>query len=172
VLHPNVTRPRHEQDGARWHVGRGDGFYYDVLWHPDGRATRLKVRSMVGLLPLCATTVIEPWQRERVPGVVAMFQERLRRMPTLLEGIGLPVAMERKLALRKSAALRECHWDGVTRPSELILELQVTANQHIRVVCGKKSGEIYFLTSTRGAYLLLSKEVSRHQVVSFRLLHL
>ena len=44
-----------------------DGFYYDILRLPDGRATRLKVRSMVGLLPLCATTVIEPWQRERVP---------------------------------------------------------------------------------------------------------
>ena len=64
-----------------------DGFYYDVLRHPDGKATRLKVRSMVGLLPLCATTVIEPWQRERVPGVTAMFQERLRRMPKLLESI-------------------------------------------------------------------------------------
>ena len=44
-----------------------DGFYYDVLRYPDGSATRLKVRSMVGLLPLCATTVIEPWQRELVP---------------------------------------------------------------------------------------------------------
>ena len=46
-----------------------DGFYYDVLRLPDGRAARLKVRSLVGLLPLCATTVIEPWQRERVPRV-------------------------------------------------------------------------------------------------------
>ena len=44
-----------------------DGFYYDVLRLPDGSARRLKVRSMVGLLPLAATTVIEPWQRERVP---------------------------------------------------------------------------------------------------------
>jgi hypothetical protein len=41
-----------------------DGFYYDLLRLPDGSSTRLKVRSMVGLLPLCATTVIEPWQRE------------------------------------------------------------------------------------------------------------
>ena len=64
-----------------------DGFYYDVLRHPNGKATRLKVRSMVGLLPLCATTVIEPWQRERVPGVNSMFQERLRRMPKLLESM-------------------------------------------------------------------------------------
>jgi len=38
-----------------------DGFYYDVLRLPDGTATRLKVQSMVGLLPICATTVVEPW---------------------------------------------------------------------------------------------------------------
>ena len=31
-----------------------DGFFYDVLRTPDGRAQQLKVRSMVGLLPLCA----------------------------------------------------------------------------------------------------------------------
>ena len=31
-----------------------DGFYYDLLGLPDGSAQRLKVRSMVGLLPLCA----------------------------------------------------------------------------------------------------------------------
>ncbi len=36
-----------------------DGFFYDVLRLPNGRAERLKVRSMVGLLPLCATTVFE-----------------------------------------------------------------------------------------------------------------
>ena len=35
-----------------------DGFYYDILRLPDGSATRLKVRSLVGLLPLCATTVM------------------------------------------------------------------------------------------------------------------
>ena len=35
-----------------------DGFYYDVLCLPDGRTERLKVRSMVGLLPLC---YLRPW---------------------------------------------------------------------------------------------------------------
>jgi hypothetical protein len=64
-----------------------DGFYYDVLRLPDGSATRLKVRSMVGLLPLCATTVIEPWQRERVPRVAETLEERLRRMPDLRDSI-------------------------------------------------------------------------------------
>ncbi len=60
-----------------------DGFYYDLLRLPDGSATRLKVRSMVGLLPLCATTVIEQVQREAIPGAMAQISERLRRIPEL-----------------------------------------------------------------------------------------
>ena len=64
-----------------------DGFYYDLLRLPDGSATRLKVRSMVGLLPLCATTVIEQWQRDRLPRVMTHMQERLRRIPELMETI-------------------------------------------------------------------------------------
>jgi len=64
-----------------------DGFYYDVLRHPDGSATRLKVRSMVGLLPLCAATVVESWQRHQVPTLTAQLHERLRRMPELRESI-------------------------------------------------------------------------------------
>ena len=55
-----------------------DGFYYDILRLPDGSARRLKVRSMVGLLPLCATTVIEKWQRDCCPRAGQfLFQERL-----------------------------------------------------------------------------------------------
>jgi len=64
-----------------------DGFYYDLLRLPDGSATRLKVRSMVGLLPLCAATVFEKWGRERVPRVTAAFQARVRQMPELLESV-------------------------------------------------------------------------------------
>jgi hypothetical protein len=64
-----------------------DGFYYDLLRLPDGSATRLKVRSMVGLLPLCATTVTEKWQRESLPKAMAAIAERMRRMPELLKVI-------------------------------------------------------------------------------------
>ena len=64
-----------------------DGFYYDVLRLPNGNATRLKVRSMVGLLPLCATTVVEPWQRERMPKLTARMYERFQRMPDLRQSI-------------------------------------------------------------------------------------
>ncbi len=75
----------HMGDGGMW--DEEDGFYYDVLRLPDGSARRLKVRSMVGLLPLCATSVIEPWQRERVPNVARALRERLDRMPELRESI-------------------------------------------------------------------------------------
>ena len=64
-----------------------DGFYYDLLRLPDGSFQRLKVRSMVGLLPLCATTVIEDWQKKLVPMVIDRWRKRLTRMPELLESI-------------------------------------------------------------------------------------
>ena len=64
-----------------------DGFYYDMLRRPDGSCERLKVRSLVGLLPLCATTVIEPYQRESLPKLMTFLQERLRRMPELITTI-------------------------------------------------------------------------------------
>src|SRR5262249_36986504 len=64
-----------------------DGFYYDILRLPDGSATRLKVRSMVGLLPLCASTVIEPWQRDLIPKTMASNLARLKKMPELRNSI-------------------------------------------------------------------------------------
>ncbi|MEO8313628.1 MAG: glucosidase [Pseudomonadota bacterium] len=44
-----------------------DQFFYDVLHLPDGRMTPLKVRSMVGLIPLFAVETLEPELLERVP---------------------------------------------------------------------------------------------------------
>lgn len=64
-----------------------DGFYYDLMRAPDGSSTKLKVRSIVGLLPLCAATVMEKWQRDLVPEVMITFRERLQRMPEILKSI-------------------------------------------------------------------------------------
>ncbi len=64
-----------------------DGFYYDLLRSPNSPPQRLKVRSLVGLLPLAATTVIEPWQRDRMPRMVAHLTQRVAAMPQLMEGI-------------------------------------------------------------------------------------
>ena len=60
-------------DTGMW--DEADGFFYDVLRLPDGSAQRLKVRSMVGLLPLCAVTVFEGELLKKYPQMV----QRLRR---------------------------------------------------------------------------------------------
>jgi hypothetical protein len=50
-----------------------DGFYYDALHLPDGESFPMKVRSMVGLIPLFAVETLEPELLERLPG----FKRRL-----------------------------------------------------------------------------------------------
>ena len=45
-----------------------DGFFYDVLHRPDGSRMPLKVRSMVGLIPLFAVETLEPEMLARLPG--------------------------------------------------------------------------------------------------------
>jgi hypothetical protein len=77
-----MNRPGHD---GMW--DEEDGFYYDLLRLPDGSSKRLKVRSMVGLLPLCATTIVEKSTRERIPQTMANVNERLRRIPELRETI-------------------------------------------------------------------------------------
>jgi hypothetical protein len=51
-----------------------DGFFYDMLRLPDGRSQRLKVRSMVGLLPLCAVTVFEGKLAKRFPEILTRMR--------------------------------------------------------------------------------------------------
>ena len=56
-----------------------DGFFYDLLRLPDGQAMRLKVRSLVGLLPLCASTVFAADAADRYPRLfemIALFRKR------------------------------------------------------------------------------------------------
>jgi len=66
-----------DDDGAGPHVGLWDeldGFYYDMLDLDDGTRVPLRVRSLVGLIPLCAVEVLSGRTAERHP----IFAERLR----------------------------------------------------------------------------------------------
>jgi hypothetical protein len=60
-----------------------DGFFYDLLRLPNGDAMRLRVRSMVGLLPLCASTVFEGDSVTRYPRLVELIALFRRRHPEL-----------------------------------------------------------------------------------------
>jgi hypothetical protein len=65
-----------------------DGFFYDLLHLPNGDATRLKVRSMVGLLPLCASTVLEAnGILQRHPRLAELIELFRKRHPDLLKHI-------------------------------------------------------------------------------------
>jgi len=58
-----------------------DGFFYDLLHFPNGDATRLRIRSMVGLLPLCAATVFEAGTAVRHPRIMELIQLFRKRHP-------------------------------------------------------------------------------------------
>jgi hypothetical protein len=66
-----------------------DGFFYDVLRLPDGHAERLKVRSMVGLLPLCASTFFEADDVARHPKLTELVELFKKRHPELVVHVGL-----------------------------------------------------------------------------------
>jgi mannosylglycerate hydrolase MGH1-like protein len=67
-----------------------DGFFYDVLQLPNGRAQRLKVRSMVGLLPLCAVTIFHGELSEKYPEVGRQLRGFLDARPELVSRIHDP----------------------------------------------------------------------------------
>jgi Mannosylglycerate hydrolase MGH1-like glycoside hydrolase domain len=64
-----------------------DGFFYDLLRTPDGKATRLKTRSMVGLLPLCASTVFDGDAGKRNPQLLEMITQFRKRHPEVVKHV-------------------------------------------------------------------------------------
>ena len=76
------------QDAGMW--DEADGFFYDVLRTPDGQAQHLKVRSMVGLLPLCAATTFDGRLMAKYPELGERFQWFLDTRPELVAAIHDP----------------------------------------------------------------------------------
>jgi len=77
-----------ERQDEMW--DEADGFFYDVLRPSGGEAMRLKVRSMVGLLPLCAVTVVEAGVLTRFPRLVESAQRFLKQHGELVLNIASP----------------------------------------------------------------------------------
>ena len=64
-----------------------NGFFYDVLRFSDGTATRIRVRSLVGLLPLCALCVVPATFFQKHPAVMERVERFLERRPNLVANI-------------------------------------------------------------------------------------
>jgi len=62
-----------------------DGFYYDVLHLPDGRHVFLKVRSLVGLIPLFAVETLDPELLERLPAFKRRLEWFIDNRPDLIQ---------------------------------------------------------------------------------------
>jgi hypothetical protein len=67
-----------------------DGFFYDVLRFPSGAGARLKVRSMAGLIPLCANTVYPHEVLRKLPRFVERVRWYNRERQDLLHNINHP----------------------------------------------------------------------------------
>jgi len=95
-------------DGDMW--DEDDGFFYDVLRTPDGEAQKLKVRSIVGLLPLCATTVFSEDNLEKLPELQRSTGWFVDRRPLLVSKMHDPRAVgyrgRRLLSLLSEQRLR------------------------------------------------------------------
>ena len=89
----------------RGHNGTGlwneeDGFFYDVLRLPDGNYLPMKIRSMVGLIPLFAVETLEPELLERLPGFKRRLEWFIDNRPDLIGNVACmrtPGMRERRL---------------------------------------------------------------------------
>ena len=72
-------------DGGLW--DETDGFYYDWLRLPDGRSTPLRVRSLVGLIPLFAVTVLPSNEVDSMPGFKRRMHWFIEHRPDLCREI-------------------------------------------------------------------------------------
>jgi len=78
IAHAMVNRNASE---SMW--DEEDGFFYDVLRKSDGSSTRLKVRSMVGLIPLCAVHSFEQDVLETIPELGELLPRLQEKFPDL-----------------------------------------------------------------------------------------
>jgi hypothetical protein len=83
-----------------------DGFYYDVLHLPDERHDFLKVRSMVGLIPLSAVEILEPEAIEALPGFKRRMQWFLDNVPNVPHHIEMTQSSARGIRRQLSIVSR------------------------------------------------------------------
>ena len=76
-----------------------DGFYYDVLSFPDGGHFPVKVRSMVGLIPLFAVKAIEADRLQQLPSFARRLMWFLEHRPSLTHGASLEAKATGRLLL-------------------------------------------------------------------------
>jgi Glycosyl hydrolase family 63 C-terminal domain len=109
-----------------WH--EEDEFYYDVLHTPGGRYLPLKVRSLVGLMPLLAVDTIQ-WQLiDALPGFKARLEWYLTHRPDLASLVSRwqePGMGERRLIALTRGHRMKCLLRRMLDPNEFLSDYGV-----------------------------------------------
>ncbi len=90
----HAMKKRGNRDYEMW--SDRDGFFYDVLTHPDGTFTKFRVRSLVGLIPLFAVEILHEDFMEKHPEFYANFQWFMNNRKDLVEGCIIPTIKDGK----------------------------------------------------------------------------
>jgi hypothetical protein len=146
----------HAMSGGRAHGGRGhdlwddeDGFFYDVLHLPDDSRTPLKVRSLVGLIPLLAVQTLEPQVLERHDG----FRRRLEWFVEHRRDLTENVACMRTAGHGERRLLAILDGDQLRRVLHVMLdEREFLSPYGIRAISQRHRDEPYVLRVNGAAY--------------------
>jgi hypothetical protein len=95
-----------------------DGFFYDVLKFPDGRKYPMRIRSMVGLIPLFAVETLEPELLEKLPGFKRRLEWFIENRPDLIGN----VACMRTPGMGERRLLSICNRDQLRRILQYMLD--------------------------------------------------
>ena len=80
-----MDRTTPEKVSSLWN--EEDGFFYDALQREDGEIIQLRVRSMVGLLPLMAVLIAPSWVQHELPDFVREVEWMIEREPAMMKAI-------------------------------------------------------------------------------------
>jgi len=90
----HAMKLRGNRDYEMW--SERDGFFYDVLTHPDGNYTKFRVRSLVGLIPLFAVEILHEDFIEQHSEFYTNFQWFMNNRKDLVEACIIPTIKDGK----------------------------------------------------------------------------
>lgn len=142
----HAMKRRGAQDYELW--SDRDGFFYDVLTYPDGRFDKFRVRSLVGIIPLYATDLIEERELDLFPEFKTNFLWFVKNRQDLVSQCITPIQREGKtnyiIALMKEEQLKSVLryvWDPTEFRSDFGLRsLSKFHLEHPFVFQGRKIG--------------------------------
>src|SRR6476620_7660187 len=140
-----------------------DEFYYDVLHTPGGRYLRVRVRSLIGLMPMLAVETIEPALLDTLPKFKALLEWYLVNQPALCSLISRwqqPGVGERRLVALTRGHRMKCLLRRLLDPAEFLSDYGVRS-------VSKFHKEHPYVLTVRGEQKVISYEPGESQTNIF-----